>query len=108
MKMKEELIISSRENNINESIKNNYSQLPEPFKENNLNIIEKKSVKPIKSKDKYIVFLYGFAFLWIICITGILSIIKYLLNPQIPTWLILGILFFGFIIVWKLYFEERK
>lgn len=73
-----------------------------------------KSEQPINvasnnenKSDKSLVFLFGFAFLWILGATGVLGIIRYLINPEIPTWLIYTILFVGFIIVWKVYFEKE-
>lgn len=91
-----------------------------PIQENNVNenkIEEKNNVKQIEyinkssntenGKDSLLVFLFGFAFLWVLGSSGVLSILRYLINPEIPAWIIYAFLFFGFVVVWKIYFEKK-
>lgn len=92
-----------------------------PFQLNNNSnksqIVENKNSKNEKDaiklsitkdkKDKSLVFLFGIAFIWVLGASGILSIIRYIISPEIPTWIIYIILFVGFIIVWKLNFEKK-
>lgn len=61
----------------------------------------------MRKKDKFIVLLFGIGFLWVLGATGILGIIRYLINPEIPSWIIYVLLFVGFVIAWKIYFEEK-
>lgn len=52
-------------------------------------------------------FLYAFGFIMTLGLLGIGGIIRYVINPEIPTWLILTILFFGFILIRRYYrFKE--
>lgn len=52
-------------------------------------------------------FLYAFGFIFALGFIGIGGILRYVINPRIPTWLILTVFFFGFILVRRYYrFKE--
>ena len=75
-----------------------------PTKDHKLNeIINSETVE----KDKSVVYLFAFGFIWVLGSTGALGLLRYIISPEIPTWLILSILFIGFIVVWKIYFEKK-
>ncbi|MGG5505096.1 hypothetical protein ACPDHQ_16925 [Myroides odoratimimus] len=44
-------------------------------------------------------FLFGALFIWILGASGIFALIRYLINPEISTEVILVVLFIGFIVV---------
>ncbi|MFD0700310.1 hypothetical protein [Myroides pelagicus] len=52
-------------------------------------------------------FLFGAVFIWILGASGIFALIRYLVNPEISTEVILVVLFIGFIVVNR-YLRSRK
>lgn len=85
-----------------------YKYYHKPISADNENFISNEIPNKDKENDKSLVLLYGIGFLWVLGASGILGIIRYLLNPEIPTWILYAILFVVFIIVWKTYFENKK
>ncbi len=69
-----------------------------------LNNSELKSTEPIKKESNLEEdILYAFGFIMILGWIRIGGVIRYIVNPEIPTWLILSILFIGFILVRRYY-----
>lgn len=85
--------------------KNSFIKLGEQEElQKNKNIqIKIEPSKPINKEENMNDLLYAFGFIMILGWIGIGGVLRYIINPEIPTWLILSILFIGFILVRRYY-----
>ena len=68
----------------------------------------REETNPKPTNDDFLVLLFSAGFLWILGSTGILGLLRYIINPEISTWLLITVLVIGFIIVWKVFIEKNK